>query len=100
MSIQARLAAEYVDKVRKLPESRAIDPATSKTRKDLKLKVVTCVGSKITPFLFQAAMMVWKLHSLLKIFLFLFQCTQSIPQGDETIYILSHYTRCKPDKMR
>ena len=50
MSIQARLAAEYVNKIKKLLESRAIDPATSKTMKDLKLKVVTCVSSKIMHF--------------------------------------------------
>ena len=63
MSIQARLAAEYVDKVKKLPESRAIVPATSKTMKDLKLKVITCVSCKIMPVLFQVAMMLLTLRS-------------------------------------
>ena len=48
MSIQAALAAEYVDRVKKLPESRAIDPANSQTMKDLNLKVVNCVSTKIT----------------------------------------------------
>ena len=71
MSIQAHLAAEYVDKVKKLAESRAIDPATSKTMKDLKLKVITCVSSKIMPFLFQVTMMVLKLHSTQNISLFI-----------------------------
>ena len=37
MSIQAALASEYVDKVKKLPESRAIKPDSFKTMKDLKL---------------------------------------------------------------
>ena len=71
MSVQARLAAEYVNKVKKLPESRAIDPATSKTMKDLKLKVITCVSSKIMPFLFQVTMMVLKLRSTQNISLFI-----------------------------
>ena len=54
-----------------LPESRAINPATSKTMKDLKLEVVTCVSSKIMPFLFHVAMMVLKLHSTQNISLFI-----------------------------
>ena len=70
MSVQAHLVAEYVDKVKKSPESRAIHPATSKTMKDLKLKVVICVSSKITQF-FQAAMIVLKLHSTRNISLFI-----------------------------
>ena len=71
MSVQAHLVAEYVDKVKKLPESRAIVPDTSKTMKDLKLKVITCISSKITPVLFQVAMMVLSLHSTQNISLFI-----------------------------
>ena len=37
MSIQVALAAEYVAKVKKLPEFRAIDPKNLQTMKDLKL---------------------------------------------------------------
>ena len=50
MSIQAALAVEYVDRVKKLPEPRAIDPANSQTMKDLKLKVTNCVSTKIRHF--------------------------------------------------
>ena len=94
--MQARLAAEYVEKVKKLPESRAIDPATSKTMKDLKLKVVKCVSKEIAHFSFCHDVFKIALHSKYTFF----QCSQPIPPGDETIHILAHYTRCKPDKMR
>ena len=40
MSVQAALASEYVKKVKKIPESRAINPDTLKTMKELKLKLV------------------------------------------------------------
>ena len=56
MSIQA----QYVKKVKKLPESRAINPQMSQTMKDLQLKIVNCVSSKITLFS-QGTMMVLKM---------------------------------------
>ena len=59
MSVQASLALEYVERVKKIPESRAINPDTLKTLKDLKLKLVNCVSIKIHIF-FQGAMMVLK----------------------------------------
>ena len=63
MSVQAKIASEYVERVEKIPESWAINPETLKTLKDLKLKLVNCVSIKITHF-FQGAMMVLKIcHS-------------------------------------
>ena len=51
MSVQASLASEYVKRVKKIPESRAINPETWKTLKNLKLKPVNCVSIKITHFI-------------------------------------------------
>ena len=53
MSVQAEIVSEYVERVRKIPKSRAIYPETSKTLTDLKLKLVNCVSIKITHFFFR-----------------------------------------------
>ena len=53
MSVQAKIASEYVKRVTKIPASRAINPETSKMLKDLKLKLVNCASIKITHFFFR-----------------------------------------------
>ena len=47
MSVQVKIVSEYVERVKKIPESRAINPKTSKMLKDLKLKLVNCVSIKL-----------------------------------------------------
>ena len=100
MSIQESLTAEYVEKVKKLQESKAIDPQNCKTMKDSKLKFVNCVSKQNNVLLFQVAMMVLQMCTILKICLIVFQyIDKDVLPGDETIHILSHYTICPVNKM-
>ena len=63
MSVQAKITAENVERVKKILESQTIKPETSKTLKDLKLQLVNCVSIKIIHF-FRGAIMVLKIcHS-------------------------------------
>ena len=100
MSIQATLATEYVVKVKKLPESRGIDPTNSKTMKDLKLKVVNCISTKVMHFLSRHHDGFTNAHHS-QICVIVFQCPDdTVLAGDETIHILSHYTNCPFNKMQ